>query len=129
MSNQVIVVKPNLPALPHRDHRVSRQYRREIQHIASIADVTKVSMEQIGETTTVASFEAYRTLATISLFERSDNLSPGQKDRLEQLKTSCCEAIERLTEIHNAKIVFLIEHLPPVPEKTLWDELVDFVSG
>lgn len=129
MQNELTTLKTNLPVVLQVDRRIRRQVIRQMKHMADIAEVTKAGMNEIGEIASYASFEAARSVATMSLWEQAGQLSPEQRQKFANLKTALCQDLERMTHLSSAKIISLIESLPPDAQSSLWDELADFLGG
>ncbi len=128
MQNDLMPLRTNLPAVSQGERRLRRQTLRHMRRMAEIAEATKAGMNEIGEISSYATFEAARSLATMTLWEQAGELSPEQRQQLASLKTALCQDLERTARLSSAKIIALIERLPPDAQESLWDELADFLG-
>ncbi len=129
MSNELVSLKRALPALPTMDRRIRGQAASNLRRIVEIAEASKAAMNEIGEISTFAEFEAVRCLLNSNLWEEIEQLPLEEKRRFADLRETTCEELGFVSIIASAKIISLIDGLPPEVQPKLWDQLTAILAN
>jgi hypothetical protein len=109
MTTDLEPVERQLPAY------IARQAAAHMDHIQALAVVTEHVIDETGQITRFAAFTTRSTLIQSRLMRAAAgcSLSAEEEAALELLDTQCLETITKLTDMANAKLLAVLDNLPP----------------